>query len=48
MSLYGSYVVPSGPLANLLDERDFPDSCCADRITPGQPRNWRLSLSRHF
>ncbi|AUW58218.1 TonB-dependent siderophore receptor [Sphingobium sp. SCG-1] len=98
VSLYGRYVVPSGPLANLganlgfvynssrngavpdavlyrlasyilvdaglsytigdwsvqlnvnnlLGERYFPDSCCLDRITPGQPRNWRLSLSRHF
>lgn len=33
---------------NLLNERYFPDSCCLDRITPGQPRNWRLSLNRHF
>lgn len=98
VSLYGSYVVPSGPLANLggnlgfvynssrngavpdvvlyrlpsyilvdaglsyafdtwtiglnvnnlLGERYFPHSCCVDRITPGQPRNWCLSLSRHF
>lgn len=98
VSLYGRYVVPSGPLANLganlgfiynssrngavpdvtpyrlpsyilvdaglsymigdwgiqltvnnlLGERYFPDSCCLDRITPGQPRKWRLSLSRHF
>ncbi|SEJ99704.1 iron complex outermembrane recepter protein [Sphingobium sp. AP50] len=98
VSLYGRYVIPTGPLANvganlgfvynssrngavpdaalyrlpsyilvdaglsytignwglqltvnnLLKERYFPDSCCLDRITPGQPRNWRLSLSRHF
>lgn len=98
VSLYGRYVIPSGPLTNvganlgfvynssrngavpdvalyrlppyilldaglsysfgdwgmqlnvnnLLGERYFPDSCCLDRITPGQPRNWRLSLSRHF
>jgi iron complex outermembrane receptor protein len=33
---------------NLFDKRYFPDSCCVDRVTPGEPRNWRLSLSRRF
>ena len=33
---------------NLTDERFFPDACCLDRITPGEPRNWRLSLRRTF
>jgi iron complex outermembrane receptor protein len=33
---------------NLTDERFFPDACCLDRITPGEPRNWRLSLRRGF
>lgn len=33
---------------NLFDKRYFPDSCCVDRVTPGEPRSWRLSLSRHF
>lgn len=33
---------------NILDERYFPDSCCLDRVTPGEPRNFRLSLTRAF
>ncbi|WP_052075600.1 TonB-dependent siderophore receptor [Sphingomonas taxi] len=33
---------------NILGERYFPDSCCLDRITPGQPRNWRLTLARRL
>ena len=33
---------------NLFDKRYFPDACCVDRVTPGEPRNWRLSLSRRF
>lgn len=33
---------------NLTDERYFPDACCLDRITPGEPRSWRLSLRRGF
>lgn len=33
---------------NLTDKRYFPDACCLDRITPGAPRNWRLSLRRAF
>ncbi|PIB91582.1 TonB-dependent siderophore receptor [Caulobacter sp. FWC2] len=33
---------------NLTDKRYFPDACCLDRITPGAPRNWRLSLRRSF
>jgi iron complex outermembrane receptor protein len=35
-------------VANLFDKRYFPDACCLDRVTPGQPRNWRLTLSRSF
>lgn len=33
---------------NLFDKRYFPDACCVTRITQGQPRNWRLTLSRRF
>ena len=33
---------------NLFDKRYFPDACCVDRVTPGEPRNWRLSISRRF
>ncbi|KQW71752.1 TonB-dependent receptor [Phenylobacterium sp. Root77] len=33
---------------NITDERYFPDACCLDRITPGEPRNWRLSVRRRF
>lgn len=33
---------------NLTDKRFFPDACCLDRITPGEPRSWRLSLRRGF
>jgi iron complex outermembrane receptor protein len=33
---------------NLTDERYFPDGAGLDRITPGEPRNWRLSLRRMF
>ncbi|MGV7121985.1 TonB-dependent siderophore receptor [Sphingopyxis sp. 550A] len=33
---------------NLFDKRYFPDSCCVDRVTPGEPRSWRLSLSKRF
>lgn len=33
---------------NLFDKRYFPDSCCVDRVTPGEPRSWRLGLSRSF
>ena len=33
---------------NLFDKRYFSDACCTDRVTPGEPRNWRLSLSRSF
>jgi iron complex outermembrane receptor protein len=33
---------------NLLDKRFFPDACCNQRVTPGEPRNWRLTLSRSF
>lgn len=33
---------------NLTDERFFPDACCLERVTPGEPRSWRLSLRRTF
>jgi iron complex outermembrane receptor protein len=33
---------------NLFDKRYYPDSCCVDRVTPGESRNWRLGLSRRF
>lgn len=33
---------------NLFDKRYYPDACCITRVTPGQPRNWRLTLSRSF
>jgi iron complex outermembrane recepter protein len=35
-------------VANLLDERYWPDTGGLDRVTPGTPRNWRLTLSRTF
>jgi len=35
-------------VANLLDERYWPDTGGLDRVTPGNPRNWRLTLSRAF
>ncbi|MFT4053756.1 MAG: TonB-dependent receptor [Novosphingobium sp.] len=35
-------------VANLFDERYFPDTGGIDRVTPGNPRNWRLTLSRAF
>lgn len=33
---------------NVLNKRYFPDACCLDRVTPGEPRNWRLTVSRRF
>lgn len=33
---------------NLTNERFFPDACCLDRVTPGEPRSWRLGLRRSF
>lgn len=33
---------------NLTDERFFPDSGGFDRITPGEPRSWRVGLRRTF
>lgn len=33
---------------NVTDERYFPDACCLDRVTPGEPRSWRLGLRRTF
>lgn len=35
-------------VGNLFNKRYFPDACCTDRVTPGQPRNWRLTFSRSF
>ncbi|WP_379485805.1 TonB-dependent siderophore receptor [Novosphingobium soli] len=35
-------------VANIFDERYFPDTGGIDRVTPGNPRNWRLTLSREF
>jgi iron complex outermembrane receptor protein len=35
-------------VANLLDTRYWPDTGGIDRVTPGNPRNWRLTLSRQF
>ncbi|TDU25617.1 iron complex outermembrane receptor protein [Panacagrimonas perspica] len=35
-------------VGNVFDERYFPDACCVDRVTPGEPRNWRVSVSRTF
>lgn len=33
---------------NILDERYYPDACCLDRVTPGEPRNWRFVATRSF
>ena len=33
---------------NLLDERFFPDACCLDRVTPGEPRTWQLRLEKSW
>lgn len=33
---------------NVTNERYFPDACCTDRVTPGEPRNFRITLMRHF
>lgn len=30
---------------NIFNKRYVPDACCLSRVTPGQPRNWRLTLS---
>jgi iron complex outermembrane recepter protein len=35
-------------LNNALDERYYPDAGYFTRITPGEPRNWRLSVSKRF
>lgn len=35
-------------VANLLDKRYWPDTGGIDRVAPGNPRNWRLTLSREF
>ncbi len=35
-------------VANLLDKRYWPDTGGIDRVTPGNPRNWRLTLTREF
>lgn len=35
-------------IRNLFDERYISDACCLDRITPGAPRTWQVSLSRRY
>jgi iron complex outermembrane recepter protein len=35
-------------LNNLFDERYFPDACCLDRVTPGEPRNWQLRVQKSW
>lgn len=35
-------------VANLFDKRYFPDTGGIDRVTPGNPRSWRLTLSKEF
>ena len=34
--------------SNLTDRRYFPDAAGLDRVTPGEPRNWRLSVRYRF
>lgn len=33
---------------NLFDHRYYPDASDYTRVTPGAPRNWRLSLTKRF
>jgi iron complex outermembrane recepter protein len=33
---------------NIFNKRYVPDACCLSRVTPGEPRNWRLTLRRSF
>ncbi|WP_313805122.1 TonB-dependent siderophore receptor [Sphingobium sp.] len=35
-------------VANIFDKRYWPDTGGIDRVTPGNPRNWRLTFSREF
>lgn len=35
-------------VSNLTDERYFPDGAGLDRITPGEPRAWRVGLRHRF
>lgn len=35
-------------LNNAFDKRYYPDAGYYTRITPGEPRNWRLAVSRKF
>lgn len=35
-------------VANLFDKRYWPDTGGIDRVTPGNPRNWRLTLSKQI
>lgn len=35
-------------VANVFDKRYWPDTGGIDRVTPGNPRNWRLTLSKTF
>ncbi|HUD29810.1 MAG TPA: TonB-dependent siderophore receptor, partial [Novosphingobium sp.] len=33
---------------NIFNERYIPDACCLSRVTPGEPRNWRLTVRKSF
>lgn len=33
---------------NIFDKRYYPDACCITRVTPGEPRSWRLTVGRRF
>jgi iron complex outermembrane receptor protein len=35
-------------VANVFNKRYWPDTGGNDRVTPGNPRNWRLTLSKEF
>lgn len=35
-------------LNNVFDRRYYPDANDFTRVTPGEPRNWRMSLSKRF
>ena len=35
-------------VSNLTDERFYPDAAGLDRVTPGEPRAWRVSLRHRF
>lgn len=33
---------------NVFDKWYYPDACCITRVTPGQPRNWRVTFNHSF